>query len=86
MRCKLPPKLPVSDLLTALQQCGDRLNAWLNQSPDNVQLYMQDPLAALQAADPHMDFNVMLELETVLSGLARKLDQNLPLCMEKVPA
>jgi hypothetical protein len=47
---------------------------------------MQDPLAALQAADPHMDFNVMLELETVLSGLARKLDQNLPLCMEKVPA
>ena len=73
MRCKLPPKLPVSDLLTALQQFGDRLNAWLSQSPENVQLYMKDPLAAMQAADPHLDFNVMMELETVLSGLAEKL-------------
>lgn len=82
----MPPKLPVSDLLIALQQFGDRLNAWLNQSPDNVRLYRKDPLAAMQAADPHIDFNVMMELEAVLTGLANKLDLDSPLCMEKVPA
>jgi hypothetical protein len=35
---------------------------------------MEDPLAAMMAANPDMDFAVMLELEAVLSGLARKLD------------
>jgi hypothetical protein len=35
---------------------------------------MEDPLAAMQAANPDMDFHVMLELEAVLSEIARKLE------------
>jgi hypothetical protein len=35
---------------------------------------MEDPLAAMRAANPDMDFHVMLELEAVLSEIARKLE------------
>jgi hypothetical protein len=47
---------------------------------------MEDPLAAMMAANPDMDFDVMLELEAVLSGLARKLDLDRSLCPETTHA
>lgn len=70
---QLPPVVQSDQLVSALKQSGDQLNVWLSKSPANACLFMKDPLAALQAANVDMDFNVMLELEAVLSGLARKL-------------
>jgi hypothetical protein len=72
---QLPPVVHSDQLLQALRKCDDQLNVWLSKSPANACLFMEDPLAAMQAANPDMDFHVMLELEAVLSELARKLDQ-----------
>lgn len=70
---QLPPVVQSDQLVNALKKSGDQLNVWLSKSPANVGLFIENPLAALQAANLDMDFNVMLELEAVLSGLARKL-------------
>lgn len=72
---QLPPVIHSDQLLQALRKCDDQLNAWLRKSPANVCLFVEDPLAAMQAANLDMDFHVMLELEAVLSGLSRKLEQ-----------
>ena len=63
-------------LLQALKQCGDQLDGWLSKSPENALLFMKNRALAMQSADssPALDLSVMLELEAVLSGLARKLE------------
>ena len=61
-------------LLQALSQCDDQLDRWISKSQDNAVLLMEDPMAAMNAAAADLDHDVMLELEAVLSGLARKLD------------
>jgi hypothetical protein len=71
---QLPPVVQSDQLVNALKKSGDQLNVWLSKSPANVGLFLENPLAALQAANLDMDFHVMLELEAVLSALARKLD------------
>jgi hypothetical protein len=69
-----PPVIQPEQLLQALSRCDDQLDLWINKSPDNAALFMQDPMAAMQAAEAELDQDVILELESVLSGLARKLD------------
>jgi hypothetical protein len=71
---EIPPVIHSEHLLHALKHCGDRLDVWLSQSQANARLFLEDPVAALHAANPGMDRDVMLELETVLRGLARKLN------------
>ncbi|MBZ5504122.1 MAG: hypothetical protein LAO78_01430 [Acidobacteriia bacterium] len=80
---QIPPVIPSERLLQALSQCGNQLDAWLAQSQANARLFIEDPDAAMQAANPLLDLDLddMLELEAVLSGLARKLD--LPLQSRK---
>ena len=70
---QVPPAIQSEHLLLALRQCGDQLDMWISESQANACLFIQDPAAAMQAAAPDLDLNVMLELETVLSGLAQKL-------------
>ena len=68
---------PVSQseqLLQALSQCDDQLDRWISKSQANAALLVEDPMAAMHAAAADLDQDVMLELEAVLSGLARKLD------------
>ena len=77
----ISPAIPSERLLQALSQCGNQLDMWLAQSQANARLFMEDPDAAMQAANPLLDLDDMLELEAVLSGLARKLD--LPLQSRK---
>ncbi len=89
MRCTLaqiPPAIHSDQLLQALSECQDQMDVWLSKSPANVCLFMEDPLAAMKAANPDMDFDVMLELEAVLSGLARKLDLGVSLRPETTNA
>jgi hypothetical protein len=71
---QLPPVIHSDQLLQALRKCDDQLDAWLRKSPANACLFAEDPLAAMKAANPDMDFHVMLELEAVLRELARKLE------------
>jgi hypothetical protein len=71
-------------LLHALRQCGDQLALWISKSPANACLFIEDPAAAVEAATApaEMDVAVMLELEAVLTGLARKLDMPLTLRLD----
>ena len=73
------PAIQSEHLLQALNQCGSQLDMWISQSQANACLFIEDPAAAMHAAGPDLDLDVMLELEAVLSGLARKLDLTLPL-------
>jgi len=63
-------------LLEALKQCGDQLAVWISKSPANACLFIEDPMAAMEAATApaDLDLAVMLELEDVLTSLAQKLD------------
>jgi hypothetical protein len=77
VRCSLVRTSPViqsEQLLQALSQCDDQLDRWLSKSQANAVLLIEDPMAAMHAAAADLDQDVMLELEAVLSGLARKLD------------
>ena len=78
------PAIQSERLLQALEQCGDQLDTWISRSHANACLFIEDPAAAMQAAGPQLDLDVMLELEAVLSGLAQKLD--LPLRPESALA
>ncbi|MCU1218942.1 MAG: hypothetical protein JWM08_2523 [Candidatus Angelobacter sp.] len=77
----ITPMSESEQLLHALRQCGDQLDAWISKSPANVCLFIEDPMAAVEAATApaDLDLAVMLELEAVLVGLAQKLD--LPVTM-----
>lgn len=68
------PIIQSEQLLHALSQCDDQLDRWISKSQANAVLLMEDPMAAMHAAAADLDHDVMLELEAVLSGLARKLD------------
>jgi len=61
-------------LLTALEHCEDQLRGWTGASDANRRLFDEDPAAALEAADLQLDRDAIMEFETVLRGLARKLD------------
>lgn len=79
MRCTLaqfPPMSESEQLLHALKQCGDQLAVWISKSPANACLFIEDPMAAMEAATApeDLDLAVMLELEDVLTSLAQKLD------------
>jgi hypothetical protein len=61
-------------LVLALEQCEEQLHRWTDESEANSRLFSEDPAAALEAADLRLDLDTMVELETVLRGLARKLE------------
>jgi len=82
------PAIPSDNLLQALSQCGNQLDLWIRESHANAWLFMESPALALNAAAaaPDLDMDVMLELEAVLTGLARKLELPLPRHQEKAVA
>jgi hypothetical protein len=77
----ISPMSESEQLLHALRQCGDQLALWISKSPANACLFIEDPAAAMEAATAPagLDFEIMRELEAVLTGLAQKLD--LPMTM-----
>ena len=82
------PAIPAENLLQALSQCGNQLDLWISESQANAWLFMESPALALNAAAaaPDLDMDVMLELEAVLTGLARKLELPLPRHQEQTVA
>lgn len=67
--------MPNADpLLRALHDCETRLHTWLQGSPKNASLFEQNPAEALRAAELNLDEDLLCELQTLLSGIARKLN------------
>jgi hypothetical protein len=60
-------------LLSELERVEQRLQEWIQRSPDHAQLFRTDPLAAMQAAGLDIGDEIMLELERVVADIARKL-------------
>ena len=61
-------------LLKALHECESRLHAWIQGSPSNASLFQQNPAEALRAADLKLDEDLLCELETLISGIAKKIN------------
>lgn len=71
---RLKPTMKNGDpLLQALFACEARLNAWMNESTLNAELFRRDPMAALRAADLGINESLLLDLEDTVTGLTRKL-------------
>jgi hypothetical protein len=71
---RLKPTMKNGDpLLQALFACEARLNAWMNESTMNAELFRRDPLAALRAADLGVNESLLLDLQDTVTGLTRKL-------------
>jgi hypothetical protein len=65
---------PDSDrMLQELDRHESRLNTWLNSSPANVILFVEDPVAALRAANLGISENVLGELQETMNGIVQKL-------------
>ena len=61
-------------LLRALHECEARLHTWIQGSPKNASLFQQNPAEALRAANLNLDEDLLCELQTMLSGIARKIN------------
>lgn len=60
-------------LLQELNLHEEQLNAWLNSAPANAILFIEDPVAALRAANLGIPENMLQELEETMNALAEKL-------------
>jgi len=60
-------------LLNELERVEARLQEWIQESPQNAQLFRSDPMAAMKAAGLDIDDEIMLELERVVAEIARRL-------------
>ncbi|MGE5324025.1 MAG: hypothetical protein ACM3SW_14240 [Actinomycetota bacterium] len=60
-------------LLQELNLHEEELNAWLNSSPANAILFIEDPVAALRAANLGIPESMLQELEETMNALAEKL-------------
>lgn len=72
-RKKKKSKKQPDRLIAELERSEERLQYWLELSPENVLLLRADPMSALRKAGLDMEDDIMLELETIMSGIARKL-------------
>jgi hypothetical protein len=50
-----------------------QLNTWLNSSPANVILFIEDPVAALRAANLGLSESILGELQETMNGIIQKL-------------
>ena len=77
---QIPPVIGSARLLRALRQCGDHLGLGTSNAQTHTSFLADDPASPTQAhaADSALDLDAMLELEAVLSGLARKLNMGMP--------
>jgi hypothetical protein len=64
---------PVDQLLFELRKHEDKLRAWIDRSEANAVLFVQDPAAALRAADIGMPEDTIVEFEQVLHDIEAKL-------------
>lgn len=72
-RKKKKSKKDSDRLIRELERSEERLQHWLELSPENLLLFRADPMQALRKAGLDMEDDIMLELETIMADIARKL-------------
>lgn len=60
-------------LISQLENVEGALQHWIASAPQNSDFFRCDPIGAMRAAGLDIDDDIMLELETVTSSIARKL-------------
>ena len=60
-------------MLQELNRHECRLNTWLNSSPANVILFIEDPVAALRTANLGIPERILGELQETMNGIVNKL-------------
>jgi hypothetical protein len=60
-------------MLQELNRHESQLNTWLNSSPANVILFIEDPVAALRAANLGIPESILGELQETMNGIVQKL-------------
>lgn len=65
--------LPADRLILELRRVEDRLRFWVDSSEENAVLFVQDPAAALRAADLGLDEELIEEFESVLKSIESRL-------------
>ncbi|HKT49297.1 MAG TPA: hypothetical protein VJV96_03320 [Candidatus Angelobacter sp.] len=60
-------------MLQELKRHERRLNTWLDSSPANVILFIEDPVAALRAANLGISESILGELQETMNGIFQKL-------------
>ena len=60
-------------MLQELNRHETQLNIWLNSSPTNVILFIEDPVAALRAANLGISETILGELQETINGIVHKL-------------
>jgi hypothetical protein len=60
-------------LLEELNRHEQQLNIWLDSAPANAILFLEDPVAALRAANLGISENMLEELQQTMEAIARKL-------------
>jgi hypothetical protein len=60
-------------LLEELNRHEQQLNSWLDLAPANAVLFIEDPVAALRAANLGISENMLAELEHTMREIIRKL-------------
>ncbi|HEX5434915.1 MAG TPA: hypothetical protein VFY05_11815 [Candidatus Angelobacter sp.] len=60
-------------LLWELNLHEEQLNAWLNSSPANASLFIEDPVGALRAARLGIPETLLQELQETMNALVEKL-------------
>lgn len=60
-------------MLQELNRHESRLNTWLDSSPSNVILFIEDPVAALRAANLGISESILGELQETMNGIVQKL-------------
>ena len=65
--------LPVDRLLLELHRVEERLRFWVDSCEENAVLFVQDPGAALRAADLGLDEELIQKFESALRRIEAKL-------------
>lgn len=60
-------------LLEELNRHEQQLNVWLDSAPANVILFLENPVAALRAANLGISENTLEGLQQTMEAIARKL-------------
>ena len=60
-------------VIEQLDNVEHRLQKWINASPKNADWFRRDPIGAMQAAGLNIEDDIMMELELITQGIARKL-------------
>ena len=61
-------------LMNQLEQVEEALQHWIRSSPENLDFFRRDPIAAMRVAGLDIDDDIMLELEVITREIAKKLE------------